>query len=84
LKVFKLIVGSLGAILFLSLGSFALVRPEAVRGFVLNQYRQALASAKREELSFLLKVVPGARVFRIYGLVCLATALVIIFALVKS
>ena len=82
--MFKLIVGSLGAILFLSLGVFALVSPDSVRNFVLNQYRQALASAKREELSFLLKIVPGARVFRIYGLVCLATALVIIFALVKS
>jgi predicted Zn-dependent protease len=84
LKVFKLIVGSLGAILFLGVGFVALVRPDSVRGFILNQYRQALASAKREELSFLLKVVPGARVFRIYGVVCLATALVIIFALARS
>ena len=82
--MFKLIVGSLGAILFLSLGLIALISPDSVRNFCLNQYRQALASAKREELSFLLKVVPGARVFRIYGLVCLATALVIIFALVRS
>jgi hypothetical protein len=82
--VFKLIVGALGAALFTAVGLVALARPEAVRGFILNQYRQALASAKREELSFLLKVVPGARVFRVYGLVCLATALVIIFALVKS
>ncbi|MDT7602588.1 MAG: hypothetical protein QOF61_585 [Acidobacteriota bacterium] len=80
----KLVFGSLGILVFAGVGVISLVRPDAVRNFCVENYRQALSSVKDVDLSFLLKVVPGTRVFRIYGLVSLATAAVIAYALFRS
>ena len=83
MNVVKYLFGGLGVGVFLVVGLVSLIRPDVIRNFILEQYRQGLARVSREDLSFLLKVVPGARVFRIYGLVSLATAALIIFALWK-
>jgi hypothetical protein len=80
----KLIFGSLGIIIFTGVGLLSLARPDAVRNFCIQNYKQALSSVKDVDLSFLLKVVPGERVFRIYGLVSLATAALIAYAMFKS
>ncbi|MFL6228357.1 MAG: hypothetical protein ACJ741_06225 [Pyrinomonadaceae bacterium] len=84
MNLIKLVFGSLGILLFTVVGLISLVRPSAVRNFCVDNYRQALSSVKDVDLSFLLKVVPGERVFRIYGLVSLATAALIAYALFRS
>jgi hypothetical protein len=80
----KLVFGSLAVVVFTCVGLLSLARPAAVRNFCVDNYRQALSSVKGVDLSLLLKVVPGERVFRIYGLVSLATAAFIAYALFKS
>lgn len=80
----KQVVGWAGACALLFVGTLSLVRPEVMRNFILEQYRQALAARNLSELSFLLKVVPGTRIFRIYGVFSLATAGLIIYALLKN
>lgn len=69
--------------LLLVVGMISLLRPERVRNFCLANYRQGLA-AMQVDLSLLLKVVPGVRFFRLYGVVAIATALVMVFGLLKS
>lgn len=75
--------GPLCAGLLLVVGMISLLRPERVRNFCLDNYRQGLA-AMQVDLSFLLKAVPGVRFFRLYGLVAIATALALLFGLLKS
>ncbi len=70
--------------LLLVVGVISLLWPERVRNFCLDNYRQGLASMSQIDLSFLLKVVPGVRFFRLYGVVAIATALLMIFGLLKS
>jgi hypothetical protein len=80
----KLVFGSIAVLVFTCVGFLSLARPATVRNFCVDNYRQALSSVKDVDLSFLLKVVPGERVFRIYGLVSLATAALIAYALFKT
>ena len=78
------IFGLLCVGLLLAVGMISLLRPERVRNFCLDNYRQGLASMSQLDLSFLLKVVPGVRFFRLYGVVSIITALVMLFGLLKS
>jgi hypothetical protein len=84
MHTFKLAIGWLGTLVFAGVGLLSLARPAVVRAFCVDNYRQALSSVKDVDLSFLLKAVPGERVFRIYGLVSLATAALIAYALFRS
>jgi hypothetical protein len=84
MNAFKLVMGWLGILVFGGVGLLSLARPSVVRNFCVDNYRQALSNVKDVDLTFLLKVVPGERVFRIYGLVSLATAAVIAYALFRS
>jgi hypothetical protein len=84
MHTFKLVFGSLAVLVFAGVGLLSLARPSVVRAFCVDNYRQALSNVKDVDLTFLLKVVPGERVFRIYGLVSLATAAVIAYALFRN
>ncbi len=77
------IFGLLCAGLLLLVGIISLLAPARVRNFCLDNYRQGLA-AMQIDLSLLSKVVPGVRFFRLYGVVSIITALVMLYGLFKS
>ena len=78
---FKFALGIAFAALFVVIGLVCLVFPLRVRAFYVDQFRRAMATANMEAFAFLLEKMPGARFFRFYGVVCFATAAVILAAL---
>ncbi len=84
MSVLRHFFGPLCAGLLLVVGIISLLWPARVRNFCLANYRQGLASMSQLDLSFLLKAVPGVRFFRLYGVVSIITALVMLFGLLKS
>jgi hypothetical protein len=78
---FKVVVGVAFAALFVAVGLLCLLLPLRVRAFYVDQFRRAMATAGLQEFSFLLEKIPGARFFRFYGIVSLATAALIVAAL---
>lgn len=80
---FKFAIGAIFATLFVAVGLLCLLAPLRVRGFYVSQFRQAMTTAGLQDFTFLLEKVPGARFFRFYGLVSLATAAVIVVALLR-
>ncbi len=78
---FKFVLGAAFAALFVAVGLVCLLAPLRVRAFYVNQFRQAMTTAGLRDFHFLLEKIPGARFFRFYGVVSLATAAVIVAAM---
>ncbi len=84
MSMLRHLFGPLCAGVLLIVGIISLLWPARVRNFCLANYRQGLASMSQHDLSFLLKAVPGVRFFRLYGVMSIITALVLIFGFLKS
>ncbi|MDT7543684.1 MAG: hypothetical protein QOE33_3588 [Acidobacteriota bacterium] len=78
---FKFVIGAAFATLFVAVGLLCLLFPLRVRAFYVDQFRRAITTAGLQDFSFLLEKIPGARFFRFYGVVSLATAALIVAAL---
>jgi hypothetical protein len=74
-------IGALFAAIFVVVGLLCLLAPLRVRAFYVKQFRQLMTTAGLQDFSFLLEKIPGAFFFRFYGVISLATAAVIIAAL---
>lgn len=76
-------LGVVFAALFFAVGLLGVLFPARVRAFYLDNFRRALAARKLEGFSHVLNLLPGAWFFRLYGFISLATAALIIAALLR-
>jgi hypothetical protein len=82
--VLKTVLISLSVLYLFVFGVIAAIRPVWIRAFCVRQYASVLSGVEKSGLSFdVEKLAPRASTFRIFGVISLALAALLLYTLLR-